>query len=182
MTYYGAKELAASFRTVRNNTLTIAEEIPEDKYDFRPAPESRSVAQTLVHIAVVSRMPTQIHFVEGRSTLDGFDFMGFFGGLLAEEQKPRSKAEVIALLKTEGERFASKLAGCSEEFLGQIVTYPEGMTPPTKSRFEMLLGAKEHEMHHRGQLMVVQRMLGITPHLTRQMMARVATMSAAQKG
>jgi uncharacterized damage-inducible protein DinB len=31
----------------------------------------------------------------------------------------------------------------------------------------MLLGAKEHEMHHRAQLMVVQRMIGIVPHLTR---------------
>ena len=58
------------------------------------------------------------------------------------------------------------------------------MTPATKSRFEMLLGVKEHEMHHRGQLMVLQRMLGITPHLTRQMMARIESMQAmsAQKG
>ena len=31
MTYYGGKELAASFRQVRDNTITIAEEIPEDK-------------------------------------------------------------------------------------------------------------------------------------------------------
>ena len=39
MTYYGGKELAASFRTVRNNTIKIAEEIPENKYDFRAAPD-----------------------------------------------------------------------------------------------------------------------------------------------
>ena len=31
----------------------------------------------------------------------------------------------------------------------------------------MVLGPKEHEMHHRGQLMLVQRMLGQVPHLTR---------------
>ena len=31
----------------------------------------------------------------------------------------------------------------------------------------MLLGVKEHEMHHRGQLMLVQRLLGQVPHLTR---------------
>src|ERR1700722_5456561 len=29
--YYGGKELAESFRTVRKNTLAIAEDIPEDK-------------------------------------------------------------------------------------------------------------------------------------------------------
>jgi len=181
MTYYGSKELAASFRTVRNNTLKIAEEIPEDKYGFRAAPECRSVGQTLVHIAVAVRMPQQIHFIERRKTLVGFDFFGFFGGLMAEEQKPRTKAEIIELLKTEGEKYATKLEGCTEEFLGEIVQYPEGMTPPTKSRFEMLIAAKEHEMHHRAQLMVAQRLLGQTPHLTRQMMERVAAMAAAQK-
>ena len=44
---------------------------------------------------------------------------------------------------------------------------PPGATPATKSRFEMLLSVKEHEMHHRGQLMVAQRLLGSVPHLTR---------------
>ena len=39
---------------------------------------------------------------------------------------------------------------------------------------------KEHEMHHRAQLMVCQRLLGITPHLTRQMNERIASMQAAQ--
>jgi len=32
----------------------------------------------------------------------------------------------------------------------------------------MILGTKEHEMHHRAQLMVIERLLGIVPHLTRQ--------------
>ena len=41
MTYYGGKELAASFRTVRNNTIHIAEEMAEDSYSFRPSPDSR---------------------------------------------------------------------------------------------------------------------------------------------
>jgi hypothetical protein len=34
-------------------------------------------------------------------------------------------------------------------------------------------------MHHRGQLMLVQRMLGITPHLTRQMEERMKQLRAA---
>ena len=45
MVYYGSKELAAAFRTVRNNTIKIAEEIPEDKYDFRLTPDTRSVSR-----------------------------------------------------------------------------------------------------------------------------------------
>jgi uncharacterized damage-inducible protein DinB len=53
---------------------------------------------------------------------------------------------------------------------------PAGLPP--KSRFEMLLGTKEHEMHHRGQLMLIQRMIGLVPHLTRQMQERMAQMQA----
>lgn len=182
MTYYGAKELARSFRTVRGNTIQIAEEIPEDKYAFRPAAGCRSVAETLAHIAVVTRVPEQIHFVEHRSSLEGFDFFGLIGKLQAETQRPRAKAQAIELLRSEGEKFAKSLEGVSDAFLGEQVEYPEGMEPRIKSRFEMLTAAKEHEMHHRGQLMVVERMLGITPHLTRRMEEVIASMQAAQAG
>jgi uncharacterized damage-inducible protein DinB len=92
----------------------------------------------------------------------------------------RTKAQVLELLRTEGEKYAKVLEGASEAFLGEQVEYPEGMEPRVKSRFEMLIAPKEHEMHHRGQLMVVERMLGITPHLTRQMDERMAAMQSAQ--
>jgi len=49
-----------------------------------------------------------------------------------------------------------------------------------KSRFEWLLGAKEHELHHRAQLMLIERQLGIVPHLTRQRKERIAQMRAAK--
>jgi uncharacterized damage-inducible protein DinB len=42
----------------------------------------------------------------------------------------------------------------------------------------MIMAMKEHEMHHRGQLMLIERMLGITPHLTRQMQERFAAAQA----
>jgi len=44
----------------------------------------------------------------------------------------------------------------------------------------MLLGVKEHEMHHRGQLMMLQRMVGVVPHLTRQMQERMAQAQGAR--
>ena len=54
---------------------------------------------------------------------------------------------------------------------------PPGGSPATRTRFDMLLAAKEHEMHHRGQLMLLQRMVGVVPHLTLQ---RQAAMARAQ--
>jgi uncharacterized damage-inducible protein DinB len=100
--------------------------------------------------------------------------------MLAEEQVPRTKQQIVDLLQAEGDKWAGLLETASEAFLGETVTYPPGMQPPARSRFEMLLGVKEHEMHHRGQLMVAERMLGVTPHLTRQMQERFAAMQAAK--
>ena len=51
MSTYGIRQLADSMRAVRENTILIAGDIPESKYAFRATPETRSVAETLVHIA-----------------------------------------------------------------------------------------------------------------------------------
>ncbi len=179
MTYYGAKELAESFRTVRKNTIVVAEEIPENEYGFRAAPETRTVAQTLYHMAAAPKLQQQIHAIERRSTLEGFDFPGLMRRLIAEEQAPRSKAQIVALLREDGEPWAAWMEQLSDDFLAERVHYPAGMSPASKTRFEMLMGVKEHEMHHRAQLMLIERMVGIVPHLTRQMQERMAAMTKA---
>src|SRR5258708_6450714 len=111
MTYYGAKELADSFRTVRKNTIKIAEEIGEDKYGFHAAPDTRTVGQMLTHIALSPRMMEQIQGVERRTTLVGFDFPGFLAKLIADEQTPRSKDQIIEMLRADGDRVAKWLDG-----------------------------------------------------------------------
>lgn len=176
MVYYGTKELVVGSRTVRKNTILTAQDIPEDKYNFKPVPEYRSVAQLLAHIALGSHFQYQFHAIEKRTTMEGFDFPALMKQLMAEEAKSRTKAELINLLEKEGEKWASWVDGLSEEFLGQRIDMPQGSTPPYKSRFEMILSVKEHEMHHRGQLMLIQRLLGVVPHLTREREARMAQM------
>ena len=181
MNPYGAKEIAASFRTVRENTIKIAEEIPEDKYDFQAAPGVRTVRQTLIHISLVPSFAFMLHRDNPTmKNLEGFNFMAVMGPIMAIEQEPRTKAQVIQMLKDGGDEFANFVSGLSDEFLAEVITMPPGGTPPQRTRIDMLMAAKEHEMHHRGQLMLIERMLGITPHLTRQQQARMAAMQAAQ--
>jgi uncharacterized damage-inducible protein DinB len=180
MSAYGAKELANSFRTVRANTVQIAEEIPEDKYSFVPAPGTRSVGTTLAHIALAPSLYDDMHAVKRITSIQGYDFPAFAARTGAAEQKPRSKSEIVAMLKSEGEKFASWLESLSPSFLAETFTDHTGQNP--RSRLESLMSAKEHEMHHRGQLMLVQRMLGIIPHLTRRMQERMASRSGAVAG
>jgi uncharacterized damage-inducible protein DinB len=178
MTFYGGREMAASLRTVRANTMKIAEEIPEDQYSFRPTPESRTIGQLLVHVAVGPAYQLHIHR-SGIADLRLVDFPQLMQAAAAEEARPRTKADIIELLLSRGEEFASYLESLTDEFLAEPVAMPPGAQPPAKSRFEMLLSPKEHEMHHRGQLMLIERMIGIVPHLTRALRERVAARAAA---
>ncbi len=98
MTYYGGKNLAFSFRQVRNNTIQIAEEIPEAKYSFKGAPDTRSIGQLLAHIAIGPAIQMHIHGSKVND-LKTINFMELFQKSMAEEGKPRTKAETIALLK-----------------------------------------------------------------------------------
>jgi uncharacterized damage-inducible protein DinB len=180
MNYYGAADLAEGFRTVRKNTLIIAEEIGEQHYGFRATPDTRTIAQTLVHIAIVTKLPEQILAVEKRTAIEGFDYLGFRERMVAEEQVTRDKAQIVDLLRENGDHFATWLDTLSDDFLAQRVSMPPGATPASRTRFEMLLGAKEHEMHHRGQLMLLERLVGVVPHLTREGQARLAAMQAAK--
>jgi uncharacterized damage-inducible protein DinB len=170
--YYGGKELAESFRTVRKNTLAVALDIPEDRYDFRAAPETRSVGELLSHIALSNRFQKKVNAEQRLNTMAGFDFPALMKQMRAEEKMPRTKAQMIELLTNEGEAWAKWLEGLSDDFLGEVVTMPPGGTPPARTRFDLLLSVKEHEMHHRGQLMLIERILGIVPHLTRRMQER----------
>ena len=182
MNYYGAKELANSFRTVRKNTIQTAEDIPEDQYGFTPAEGTRSIARSLVHIALSPQFHLEIHAGERRTSFEGLDFPALMKRLGEEEARDRTKVQLIDLLKTEGETWASFLEGVSEDFLAEAFTMPPGATPATKSRLEMLLSIKEHEMHHRAQLMVAQRLLGIVPHLTRLRQEHAAQAQPASSG
>jgi uncharacterized damage-inducible protein DinB len=130
-------------RTVCKNTIAIAEDIPEKNFGYRPTAESRSVAET---------------------SLEGFNFGELIAQSEPEEKSSRSKAEIIELLRAEGERWCARVEITPEAVLEEEAWMPGGTS---KSRFEVLLGTKEHEMHHRGQLMVMERMLGVVPHLTR---------------
>src|SRR4029434_10249583 len=117
MMCYGGKDLARTYRTVRDNTIKIAEEIPESGYDFAAAPGIRTVRQMLTHIALLDAFAT--FHKEKRTNFDGVNFPALVAQMQSEEAKPRTKAEVIALLKQHGEETAKWLEALCGEFPGE---------------------------------------------------------------
>jgi len=163
MSLYGVRQLADSMRAVRQNTMLIAGDIPESKYPFRATPETRSVAETLVHIAWLWTSDRLMHEERHLDSLEGFDFPALLAMSAAEERVVRSKAEIIELLRVEGERAVRWVEGLPDAILSERVLLPGG---GSVTRFEMLLATKEHELQHRAQLTVIDRLLGIVPRFT----------------
>ena len=91
MTYYGVTHLADAFRTVRKHTISIAQDIPEDKYTFSAAPDTRSVSQLLIHLAVSPDWQQEVHN-QHLASLARYDFQGRFRKAAAEEQHRFSRA------------------------------------------------------------------------------------------
>ena len=175
MTYYGSKQLADAFRTVRKNTLTIANEIPEDKYSYKATPDVMSVRELLAHIAVSPMWHIDVH-TQKLPHLDFAYFSQRAQHAKAEEHALATKADVVKALTENGDRFAKFLESLDEATLASVVTFPPNPAggPSSRTRFDMVLSAKEHEMHHRAQLMLIQRLIGQVPELTRRRQAMMA--------
>ena len=137
------------------------------------------MAETLRHIAVSTNWPLRAHG-ERLTELKFEMFHEAMAQAAQAEAKLQTKADILKALHDNGEVFATFVEGLPDEVLAETVSFPAATGQPPKTRFEMLLSSKEHEMHHRGQLMLVERMIGIVPHLTRQMQERMAAMSQQQ--
>jgi uncharacterized damage-inducible protein DinB len=179
MTYYSGTDCGKAFRTVRKNTIQVAMDIPAEHWGFRPTPDSLSVQEILAHLASYTTWYLKLHRDDRKTFVSFEDFGAYMGSTKAFEQALDTREAVLGALESEGEAFASMLDSMSDEVLAEIVSFPEPL--PAKTRFEMLLGAKEHEMHHRGQLMVYERLVGVVPHLTRQRQAMMAARTAGNQ-
>lgn len=177
MSVYGGKELAAAFRTVRTNTVRVVEEIPDDKFDFVAAPGMRTVRSLVAHMIWAPRMYEGFHKGNRITTLKGVDFGAVMADAGAFEALSRSKADLLAALKADGESYASWVETVDDAVLAETFTDPMGANP--KTRLENLMSVKEHEMHHRAQLMLILRLLGGVAPLTRERQARAAARAQA---
>lgn len=166
MNLYGPKQLADSIRAVRRDTILLAESIHEDDYPFRAAGDSRSVAEILIHIAFFSNFDYLFHEEEHVTKIEAFDFDKFLRDSQSQEKRSLTKSRLMERLRASGESWAEWVEFLPERFLAEAVAQRDGTL---KTRFEMILGTKEHEVHHFGQLTVIARMLGIA--LSRELSA-----------
>ena len=119
MTYYGAKELAESFRTVAAQHIQIAQDIPEEKYGFRATPETQTVAEELAHVACSTLWQVQAHAVE-KKTFITFEDFGIYMGRMAPklEKALDNQGAILDALQKHGEEFARFLESTERRAAG----------------------------------------------------------------
>lgn len=172
MTYYSGKDLGRSFLTVRKNTIQVANDIPEEQYGFRATPDTRTVMEHLQHVAARSVWMKKMYGDDRKRSVSFEDFGTYTREANEQTAQLTTKAAIVDALTTRGNVFSAWLESLDEAAFAEMISFQDPVRNPSKSLFEVLLGAKEHEMHHRGQLMLMERLLGIVPHLTRARQGR----------
>lgn len=157
-------ETLEAWTDVREGLIDEVENIPADRFDFRPTPEVRSVTELVQHILEVALMMT------GELTRHDTDFRRApWPELLQMYASPvydaDDKGSLIELLRSSMEEAESKFREAGELHLLQLIARFDG---EQGTRLAWLQHGIAQEMYHRGQLTLYQRLMGIEPALTRR--------------
>lgn len=139
----GAAEYDKHFSALSKLSVAVAQAMPEDKYGFRPHPESMSFGELMIHIAT-----TNYQFCAG----------------LKDSTAPASasaqgKEAIVKFLSDSFEYCSTVIPRLTGEQLSAIHNSPDGRLPGR----EVLLAMYVHVAHHRGQAEIYLRDNGIKP-------------------
>lgn len=157
------EETLEAWQGVREGLIAEVRNIPANRFDFRPAPQSRSVAELVQHILEFAMMMT------GELTRPDTDFHRApwrkLVGLYARAAwRAKTKPGLLRLLTTQIRDGERRFRKAGELSLLQLITRFDGL-PGT--RLAWWNHGIAHEEYHRGQVAVYARLMGIEPALTR---------------
>jgi uncharacterized damage-inducible protein DinB len=136
-----AESVAGLFASVNRNLLEMAEDFPQDKYNYRVTPEVRSFGEVIVHVLSGNVYAAKA----GRGEKVNWD-----------EMNPKDyagKAEIVKAFKASIDDATATLKS----------------RPPNTftTSLEPWLGVIEHSAEHYGQLVVYYRANGLVPPASR---------------
>jgi uncharacterized damage-inducible protein DinB len=143
------KVVLDSWNEVGGKLIAMAEDFPEDKYDFKPTPAQRSFAEQLLHAAGSNYFFTNpVMEKEPQAAED------------PKRDQYKSKADIVAFVKKSFADGAAAIQSKGDKGLTTEVVY----TPEQKARvLDIAYGIIEHSGEHYGQLVVYYRLAGLVP-------------------
>ena len=131
-------------------TMSLLRSIPEDRYDFRPDPEGRSLGELAWHLseleAIFSTMAVRRQFE---------------GSMPPGIERPRTVPELATGYERIHREAVERVRGLGSEDLGREFPFLGGRSISVRNvlRFPLL----HHLIHHRGQLMMMIRLARAVP-------------------
>ena len=139
-----------SWNDIGRKLLAMAEDFPEDKYDFKPTPAQRSFAEQLLHASGANYFFTNLTLGQKPP---------------AEEDPKRdqykTKADVVAFVKKSFADGAAAIKAKGDKGMADLVIDPDSNQQVRVS--DMAYGFIEHSGEHYGQLAVYYRVAGLVP-------------------
>ena len=145
-----SKVLIDGWNDVGRKLIAMAEDFPEDKYDYKPNPAQRSFAEQLLHVAGSN------YFFTNPAT----------GQKLPAIEDPKrdqykTKADVVAFVKKSFADAAAAIKGKGDKGMSDLLVDPFAHQQVRVS--DMAYGLLEHCGEHYGQLVVYYRTAGLVP-------------------
>src|SRR5579859_5880593 len=138
-----------SWNEIGRKLIAMAEDLPEDKYDYKPHPDSRTFVAQLLHVSASMYFFTDD--AVGKKARYGDD---------PKRDELKTKAQVVAFVKKCVQDGADLIKAKGDK--GMNVEVEDG--GPTKIRlYDLAYGLIEHSGEHYGQLVVYYRINGMVP-------------------
>ena len=144
-----SKTLLDNWNDIGRKLTAMAEDFPEDKYDFKPNPAQRSFAEQLIHAAYAN-----------------YYFFNAVKGTKPPEGAPtrsdlKTKADVVAYVRKSFAEGADLIQKKGDSGMNDLFVDPFANQ---QARFsELAWGFIEHSGEHYGQLVVYYRVAGLVP-------------------
>jgi len=165
--------LIETWNDVREGVVAEVTQVPADQIDFKATSETRSITELIQHI-----IGTQAVVVGEMCRPDTNLMRGSFPEMIktyaSEVFSTKDKDGLVKLLASSQAASVEKIRAFGEEPLKEQTRRFDGKIT-TKLGF--LHFCYSHEMYHRGQLTVYERLMDIEPALTTRMKKLFATRS-----
>ena len=145
-----SKVVLDSWNDIGRKLIAMAEDFPEDKYDYKPTPAQRSFAEQLLHAANANYFFTD----------------PAMGKPMPKEEDPKrsdfkTKADIVAFVKKAFADGAAALKAKGDKGMSELLVDP--FAHQQVRILDMAYGLIEHSGEHYGQLVGYYRMAGLVP-------------------
>jgi uncharacterized damage-inducible protein DinB len=145
-----SQALIDNWNDVGRKLIAMAEDFPEDKYDYKPTPAQRSFAEQLLHAAGANYFFTNP--ATGKKMPAGED---------PKRADYKTKADIVAFVKQSFADGATAIKAKGDKGLNDLVVDPFANQQVRVS--DMAWGLLEHDGEHYGQLVGYYRAAGMVP-------------------